>query len=66
MNVDVLENVVAGAFIGGVVGYFLGASICFVPAAGNLCGLLGVFVTGPAGVVVGIVIGIRMYRKRRR
>ena len=66
MKVDAFENVVAGAFIGGIVGLFLGASICFIPAAGNLCGLVGVFIAGPAGVVVGIAIGIRMYLKRRQ
>jgi hypothetical protein len=56
--------VVLGA-IGFVAGFF--GPIIFAPDA-NQGPLLGIFITGPAGVVVGFVIGILVgaWRKSRR
>ena len=56
--------VVLGAI--GFVGGFFGP-IIFAPDA-NQGPLLGIFITGPLGVVVGFVIGILVgvWRKRRR
>lgn len=45
--------------IGGVVGFFFGMIkggewACSIPKAGNLCGLAGVFLTGPAAAAFAI------------
>ena len=45
--------------IGGVVGFFFGMIeggkwACSVPKAGDLCGLTGVFLTGPAAAALAI------------
>jgi hypothetical protein len=43
-----------GLVLGGLLGYFAGTYVaCMVYEAGNLCGLVGVFVTGPVGAVLG-------------
>lgn len=47
-------GVVLGALVGAVVGYTVGVVVaCEVFHAGTLCGLLGVFITGPLGLVGG-------------
>jgi hypothetical protein len=54
-----------GVLVGYVLGYFVGAFLgCYViyPEA-NLCGLVGVFYTGPVGMVAG---GIVAYVKTGR
>lgn len=53
--------IVVGALTGGFVGYMAGAWLaCYVLSAGNLCGLLGVFVTGPAGIIAGTLAVLRL------
>jgi hypothetical protein len=52
---------VLGAIIGGVVGGLAGIGFgikwaCAGPDAGNLCGLVGFFVTGPIAGSVGVVL----------
>jgi hypothetical protein len=50
--------VVAGLVCGGILGYLVGAYLaCMVFHIGNLCGLIGVFMTGPLGAVGGGVGG---------
>jgi uncharacterized membrane protein YeaQ/YmgE (transglycosylase-associated protein family) len=46
---------VTGFVVFGFLGYWLGAYVaCFWLYPGsNLCGLIGVFVTGPIGAIVG-------------
>jgi hypothetical protein len=56
----------AWALGGFVVGYFVGVFYaCSGEDASNLCGLLGVFVTGPIGSIAGVVLGRRMLRRRQ-
>jgi hypothetical protein len=51
-----------GFLVGGYLGYMIGAYLaCTVFDAGNLCGLIGVFFTGPLG---GIVAGGLLSRPR--
>jgi hypothetical protein len=47
-----------GALLGSVVGYFVGVALgCYVLMPhSNLCGIVGVFITGPIGLVVGTLI----------
>jgi hypothetical protein len=47
-----------GALLGLVVGYFVGVALaCYVLMPNsNLCGLVGVFITGPIGLVAGALI----------
>jgi hypothetical protein len=57
--------IVAGVVVGGLLGYMLGYYVaCEVFNGGNLCGLLGVFITGPIGAIAGGVGGAFVFRKR--
>ena len=49
----------AGAVIGLVVGYFVGVHIAcdWLYPTSNLCGIYGVFLSGPIGLVAGAVLG---------
>lgn len=49
----------AGGLIGGVIGYFIGAFIAcdWLYPTSNLCGIYGVFFTGPVGFIGGAVAG---------
>jgi len=50
--------------LGGCAGYMLGIEVaCGLFDAGNLCGLIGVFITGPLGTIAGGVIGGLWSRK---
>jgi hypothetical protein len=52
------------ALVGFVVGYFAGVSYaCSGPDASNLCGLLGVFITGPGGLSIGVGLGVKFGRR---
>lgn len=56
-----------GFLLGGVLGYYLGVVVaCVVFDAGNLCGLLGVFITGPLGALSGSIAGGLLLRPRRK
>jgi len=48
-----------GALIGGMIGYFVGVYVAcdWLYPTSNLCGIYGVFFTGPVGSVIGGVIG---------
>jgi hypothetical protein len=55
----------AWAFGGLVAGYFVGVFYaCSGENASNLCGLLGVFITGPIGCIAGVILGWRIVRRR--
>lgn len=55
------------ALAGLIAGYFAGViPACSGENASNLCGLVGVFITGPIGGIVGLVIGLRKVRPRSR
>jgi hypothetical protein len=58
-------SVVAGLVMGGLLGYLAGAYLaCEVFYRGsNLCGLVGVFVTGPFGSVAGGIAGWLLSRR---
>ena len=53
--------------VGCAVGYYIGAyAACALLWPGmNLCGLTGVFITGPLGAIIGAVIGWRTRRRNR-
>jgi hypothetical protein len=53
-------GVVLLGLVGGFLGYLAGMYLaCYlVWPESNLCGLVGVFLTGPLGVVAGIILGI--------
>jgi hypothetical protein len=58
--------IVPGALLGAGAGYFVGAFLaCSIFQAGNLCGLFGVFVTGPLGAVGGGIAGWLWSRRDR-
>ena len=50
---------VAGGLIGAVAGYFVGATVAcdWLYPTSNLCGIYGVFITGPLGLLGGAVAG---------
>jgi hypothetical protein len=63
-----LVGTLVGALIGGVVGYFIGVFVAcdWLYPNSNLCGIWGVFLTGPIGSLVGAVIGWVRSRPPRR
>jgi len=52
-------RIVVCSLIGFVVGYFIGVFIAcdWLYPTSNLCGIYGVFITGPVGLLIGAVIG---------
>jgi hypothetical protein len=58
--------ILVAAFIGMVAGYFVGAFVaCYwLWPESNLCGLVGVFVTAPLGLVGGGVGGWLLFRRK--
>ena len=54
-----LVKILAAALIGMVVGYFIGVYVAcdWLYPTSNLCGIYGVFVTAPIGLVIGAVSG---------
>jgi hypothetical protein len=61
MALGIIVGVLVGGFLGYMAGYFVA---CEVLNAGNLCGLLGVFITGPLGAIAGGVGGALVSRRR--
>jgi hypothetical protein len=54
-----------GFLLGGFLGYMLGICVaCTIFDAGNLCGLVGVFITGPLGALSGSIAGGLLTRRR--
>jgi hypothetical protein len=53
-------GVLLGGFLGYMVGYYLA---CEAFNGGNLCGLAGVFITGPLGAIAGGIGGALVSRK---
>jgi hypothetical protein len=53
-----------GALIGLVVGYFIGVYVAcdWLYPTSNLCGIYGVFITGPIGLLAGAIGGWVMSR----
>ena len=58
---------VAGGLIGLVVGYFVGVHVAcdWLYPTSNLCGIYGVFLTGPIGLVGGVVGGWLISGRRK-
>jgi hypothetical protein len=54
-----LFTTLAGALIGTVVGYFIGVYVAcdWLYPTSNLCGIYGVFITGPIGLAIGAFAG---------
>jgi hypothetical protein len=59
--VGILVGLLVGGFAGYMVGYYVA---CEVFNAGNLCGLFGVFLTGPVDAAAGAITGWRLTRRR--
>ncbi len=59
---------IAGALIGGVAGYMVGAiaGCDWLMPTSNLCGIYGMLLTGPIGLVVGAILGWRRSGAPRR
>jgi len=59
--------VVIGVLTGGVVGYFVGAyaGCDWLYVGSNLCGIYGLLLTGPIGMVAGAAIAWRASRPSR-
>ena len=54
-----------GFLLGGFAGYMLGVyTACGLFDAGNLCGLIAVFITGPLGALGGSIAGGLLSRPR--
>ncbi len=54
-----LLKALGGGLLGLVVGELLVTALACVVPGGNLCGLYGVFIGAPLGLLVGLVIGWR-------
>ena len=54
----------AGAVIGTIVGYFIGVYVAcdWLYPTSNLCGIYGVFLTAPIGLISGALTGWVMSR----
>jgi hypothetical protein len=62
--VRALLAILIGAPAGGLLGYLLGVYLaCGLFDMGNLCGLVGVFVNGPLGVIGGGLAGWLLGRR---
>jgi len=63
-----LQRIFVGGLIGGIVGYFIGVyTACdWLYPESNLCGIYGVFLTGPIVLVCGAVVGWRMSRAKEK
>ena len=60
--------ILLGGFVGLVVGYYVGVYVAcdWLYPTSNLCGIYGVFFTGPIGFVVGIVVTWLLSRRGSR
>ncbi len=61
MALAIIAGVLVGAFLGYMAGYYV---FCAALQLGNLCGLFGVFLTGPLGAIAGGVAGWWTVRQR--
>jgi multisubunit Na+/H+ antiporter MnhG subunit len=60
-------TVVVGTLIGGLLGFAAGPYACVrLWPISNLCGLVGVFITGPLGAIAGAVAAERMVRPQKK
>jgi hypothetical protein len=59
-----LVATVVSGLLGLVAGYFIGVSVAcdWLYPRSNLCGIYGVFLTGPIGLLIGAVGGWLMYK----
>ncbi len=55
------------ALVGGVAGYFVGvfAGCDWLMPQSNLCGIYGMMLTGPIGLIAGAVVGFLKSRQLR-
>jgi len=61
-----LLTIAGFALAGLVAGYFVGVGYaCSGENAGNLCGLVGVFITGPIGLIAGLVFALKRLGRPR-
>ena len=63
-----LSKSLSAALIGMVAGYFIGVYLAcdWLYPSSNLCGIYGVFVTAPIGLVSGAVCGWLKSRRQNR
>jgi hypothetical protein len=60
--------VLLGGFLGLIGGYWGGVTMgCdWLMPTSNLCGIYGALVTGPAGLIIGMIVGWRISRRKAR
>ena len=60
-----LFALIASGLIGGLIGYFVGvfAGCDWLYPNSNLCGIYGLLLTGPIGLIVGAAVGWRVSRR---
>lgn len=63
---NVLKAGVIGAIVGGVGATFIGVIGGCLWYRTNLCGLFGIFVTGPLGGLVGLAVGALVGLRQRQ
>ena len=61
-----IVQILGGSLIGLVAGYFIGVYIAcdWLFPTSNLCGIYGVFITGPIGLLVGAIAGWKTSRRQ--
>lgn len=61
-----IVQILGGSLIGLVAGYFIGVYIAcdWLFPTSNLCGIYGVFITGPIGLLVGTIAGWKTSRRQ--
>ena len=59
--------IILGGLVGMTLGYFAGVRVAcdWLYPTSNLCGIYGVFYTGPAGLMVGAATGWLMTRSTK-
>jgi hypothetical protein len=62
-----VSAIIVGGLVGLVVGYFAGVHVAcdWLYPTSNLCGIYGVFYTGPAGLILGAAAGWLMTRSTK-
>jgi hypothetical protein len=62
-----LVGTLFGGLIGFVVGYFIGVYVAcdWLYPTSNLCGIYGVFLTGPIGLLIGVIVSWRISGSQR-
>jgi hypothetical protein len=55
-------GLIVGYSVGAPIGIFFACMVAAEPT--NLCGLVGIFITGPIGALIGVAAGFYFYRSK--